>query len=175
SGLQGSHPLRHFQTGRNAPQGSKHFTPERARMETPNRPGDGGTLHVRLVSQLAGTVAPLSCAARNVSAGCGRPQPAKMSGALGRRQIRPPTGVLLVTKPSAQPAMQVPLLDLKPQYKPLAAEILTAIEKVCASQAFILGPAVKELEAVVAAYSQCRLGLGVSSGTDALLLALMAL
>jgi dTDP-4-amino-4,6-dideoxygalactose transaminase len=73
------------------------------------------------------------------------------------------------------PAMQVPLLDLKPQYRPLAAEIQVAIEKVCASQAFILGPAVKELETAVGAYSQCQYGVGVSSGTDALLLALMAL
>jgi dTDP-4-amino-4,6-dideoxygalactose transaminase len=72
-------------------------------------------------------------------------------------------------------AMQVPLLDLKPQYAPLAAEIQEAIARVCASQHFILGPAVKELEAGVAAYSQCRFGIGVSSGTDALLLALMAL
>src|SRR5271168_5018911 len=80
------------------------------------------------------------------------------------------------SKPAqAQPAMQVPLLDLKPQYRPLAAEIQTVIEKVCASQGFILGPAVKELEASVAAYSQCKYGIGVSSGTDALLLALMAL
>jgi dTDP-4-amino-4,6-dideoxygalactose transaminase len=71
--------------------------------------------------------------------------------------------------------MQVPLLDLKPQYKSLAAEIQAAIEKVCASQHFILGPAVKQLEASVAAYSKCRFGIGVSSGTDALLLALMAL
>jgi dTDP-4-amino-4,6-dideoxygalactose transaminase len=71
--------------------------------------------------------------------------------------------------------MQVPLLDLKPQYQPLAAEIQAVIEKVCASQAFILGPAVKELEAGIASYSQCRFGIGVSSGTDALLLALMAL
>lgn len=73
------------------------------------------------------------------------------------------------------PSMHVPLLDLKPQYRPLAAEIQAVIEKVCASQGFILGPAVKELEANVAAYSQCRYGVGVSSGTDALLLALMAL
>ena len=71
--------------------------------------------------------------------------------------------------------MKVPLLDLKPQYAPLAADIQAAIERVCASQGFILGPAVKELEASVAAYSQCRYGIGVSSGTDALLLALMAL
>src|SRR5579872_331066 len=69
----------------------------------------------------------------------------------------------------------VPLLDLKPQYEPLAAEIQAAIGRVCASQSFILGAAVKELESSIAAYSQCRYGVGVSSGTDALLLALMAL
>ena len=80
----------------------------------------------------------------------------------------------MTVKPS-QPAMQVPLLDLKPQYQPLAAEIQAAIGRVCASQHFILGPAVKELEASVARYCQCRYGIGVSSGTDALLLALMAL
>jgi dTDP-4-amino-4,6-dideoxygalactose transaminase len=82
---------------------------------------------------------------------------------------------MAVTQTQTRPAMQVPLLDLKPQYRPLAAEIQAAIEKVCASQQFILGPGVKELEASVAAYSQCRHGIGVSSGTDALLLALMAL
>lgn len=76
--------------------------------------------------------------------------------------------------PSLQ-AMQVPLLDLKPQYEPLAAEIQAVIAKVCSSQHFILGPAVKELETAVAAYSQCKYGIGVSSGTDALLLALMTL
>ncbi len=71
--------------------------------------------------------------------------------------------------------MQVPLLDLKPQYRPLEDEILLAIRKVCEGQTFILGPRVKELEAAVAAYCQCRFGIGVSSGTDALLVALMAL
>jgi dTDP-4-amino-4,6-dideoxygalactose transaminase len=71
--------------------------------------------------------------------------------------------------------MQVPLLDLKLQYRPLEAQIQAAIARVCASQHFILGPAVRELESAVAAYSQCRFGIGVSSGTDALLLALMAL
>ena len=73
------------------------------------------------------------------------------------------------------PAMQVPLLDLKLQYQPLKTEILAAIEKVCASQGFILGPATRELEASVAKYCHCRFGIGVSSGTDALLVALMAL
>src|SRR3984893_8737542 len=75
----------------------------------------------------------------------------------------------------SRPAMQVPLLDLKPQYRPVAAEIEAAIEKVCANQHFILGPGVKDLGASVPAYGQCRHGVGVSSGTDALLLALMAL
>src|SRR5262249_44549371 len=82
---------------------------------------------------------------------------------------------MVLTGSRSQPAMQVPLLDLKPQYQPLAAEIQAAIERVCASQHFILGPEVRELEASVAAYCQCRHGIGVSSGTDALLLALMAL
>jgi len=79
--------------------------------------------------------------------------------------------------PTAQPAptTQVPLLDLKLQYQPLKSEILAAIEKICASQAFILGPATRELEASLAAYSQCRHAIAVSSGTDALLVALMAL
>jgi dTDP-4-amino-4,6-dideoxygalactose transaminase len=71
--------------------------------------------------------------------------------------------------------MQVPLLDLKPQYLALKAEIDAAIERVCDAQAFILGPGVRELEAAVAAYSGCTHGIGMSSGTDALLAALMAL
>ncbi len=78
-------------------------------------------------------------------------------------------------KTPPEPRMQVPLLDLKPQYQRLEADIQAVIAKVCDSQHFILGPAVKQLEADVAAYSQCRHGIGVSSGTDALLLALMAL
>lgn len=71
--------------------------------------------------------------------------------------------------------MKVPLLDLKPQYQALKSQIDAALIAVCDSQYFILGPAVKKLEADVAAYSQCKFGVGVSSGTDALLLALMTL
>ena len=71
--------------------------------------------------------------------------------------------------------MKVPLLDLKPQYQALKSEIDAAIAQVCDNQHFILGPAVRQLESGVAAYSQCARGVGVSSGTDALLLALMAL
>jgi dTDP-4-amino-4,6-dideoxygalactose transaminase len=71
--------------------------------------------------------------------------------------------------------MTVPLLDLRAQYETLKADVLLVIEKVCAGQNFILGPYVRELEQRVAAYSQAPHGIGVSSGTDALLLALMAL
>ncbi len=71
--------------------------------------------------------------------------------------------------------MQVPLLDLKGQYAPLRAQIEAAIKEVCDEQRFVLGPRVAELEANVAAYCQTKHGLGLSSGTDALLLALMAL
>jgi dTDP-4-amino-4,6-dideoxygalactose transaminase len=71
--------------------------------------------------------------------------------------------------------MHVPLLDLKAQYAPLKAEIEAAMRAVCDSQRFVLGPNVTELEARVAAYSNADFGIGVSSGTDALLLALMAL
>lgn len=68
----------------------------------------------------------------------------------------------------------VPLLDLKAQFAPLRAEILSAIERVVDSQHFILGPEVQALESEVAAYCDTDHGIGVSSGTDALLVALMA-
>jgi dTDP-4-amino-4,6-dideoxygalactose transaminase len=71
--------------------------------------------------------------------------------------------------------MKVPLLDLKPQYQALKHEFQAVIEQVCDSQHFILGPAVKALENTGAKYCQTSHALGVSSGTDALLLALMAL
>lgn len=73
------------------------------------------------------------------------------------------------------PAMQVPLLDLKGQYHALAAEIIPVLEAVCASQRFILGRYVTEFEVTAAQYCRCASAVGVSSGTDALLLALMAL
>ena len=69
----------------------------------------------------------------------------------------------------------VPLLDLKAQFAQIRAEVMPIIEEVCASQRFILGENVLALEAEVAAYCASASGIGVSSGTDALLLALMAL
>ncbi len=69
----------------------------------------------------------------------------------------------------------VPLLDLKAQYNSIRTEVQAAVERVLESQYFIMGPEVKALEQEVAAYSQCHYGIGVSSGTDALLVALMAI
>jgi dTDP-4-amino-4,6-dideoxygalactose transaminase len=71
--------------------------------------------------------------------------------------------------------MPVPLLDLAAHHEPLRKEILAALEQVFHSQAFILGPEVTKLEERVASYCQTRSAIGVSSGTDALLISLMAL
>ena len=70
--------------------------------------------------------------------------------------------------------MKVPLLDLKAQYAGIRHEIREAIDRICESQQFILGPEVSALEAEIAAYCGARFAVGVSSGTDALLAALMA-
>ena len=70
--------------------------------------------------------------------------------------------------------MNVPLLDLKAQYGLIKEEINAAIAEVMESQQFILGPKVQECEAAIARYSQCSHAVGVSSGTDALLMCLMA-
>ncbi|MPZ76501.1 MAG: aminotransferase class V-fold PLP-dependent enzyme [Deltaproteobacteria bacterium] len=70
--------------------------------------------------------------------------------------------------------MKVPLLDLQAQYAPIRAEIRAAMDRVCDAQHFILGPEVSALEEEVAQFCGARFGVGVSSGTDALLVALMA-
>lgn len=71
--------------------------------------------------------------------------------------------------------MNVPLLDLKAQYKSLKKEIDETLIRVAESQYFILGPDVDRLEADICDYTGSKRAIGVSSGTDALLLALMAL
>lgn len=71
--------------------------------------------------------------------------------------------------------MQVPLLDLKAQYATYKPQALHAISEVCENQWFALGPAVAKFEEDVAAYCGCKYAIGVSSGTDALLVSLMAL
>lgn len=70
--------------------------------------------------------------------------------------------------------MKVPLLDLHAQYQGVRDEIRSAVDEVFESQHFILGPAVQACEKAIAEYSGCKHGVGVSSGTDALLAVLMA-
>lgn len=70
--------------------------------------------------------------------------------------------------------MNVPLLDLKAQYAPLREEIRAAMDRVCDSQHFILGPEVQALEEETAKFCGAKFAVGVSSGTDAILAALMA-
>jgi dTDP-4-amino-4,6-dideoxygalactose transaminase len=69
----------------------------------------------------------------------------------------------------------IPLLDLKAQYATIREEIRAAIDRVIEAQQFILGPEVEALEHEIATYTGCKYGIGVSSGTDALLVALMAI
>ena len=73
------------------------------------------------------------------------------------------------------PAQKVPLLDLKAQFAPIRADVLDAMTRVCDAQQFILGPEVEALERELAAFLDVPHAIGVSSGTDALLVALMAL
>src|SRR3989449_10987722 len=69
--------------------------------------------------------------------------------------------------------MNVPLLDLKAQYRSIKAEVDAAVAEVMTSQHFILGPKVEQCEKAIAPYCGCSHAVGVSSGTDALLACLM--
>ncbi|NLE36435.1 MAG: DegT/DnrJ/EryC1/StrS family aminotransferase [Pirellulaceae bacterium] len=80
--------------------------------------------------------------------------------------------------PAAQPTTTpqgVPLLDLAKQHAPLMDEMVDALRSVCQSGAFVLGPEVTKLEKATAEYCQAKHAVGCASGSDALLLALMAL
>ena len=71
--------------------------------------------------------------------------------------------------------VNVPLLDLKAQYRVIKAEVLSAIEVVCDEQGFVLGPRVSAFEEATAQYIGSRYAIGCASGSDALLLSLMAM
>jgi dTDP-4-amino-4,6-dideoxygalactose transaminase len=75
----------------------------------------------------------------------------------------------------AAPQMNVPLFDLKQQHEPLRAELRAGLERVLETQQFVLGPEVSALETELAEYCQTKHAIGCGSGSDALLLALMAL
>ncbi len=72
-------------------------------------------------------------------------------------------------------SVTVPLLDLEPQYRPIRAQILEAVTRVCDSQRYILGPEVEALERELARHVGVADAVTVSSGTDAILATLMAL
>jgi dTDP-4-amino-4,6-dideoxygalactose transaminase len=75
---------------------------------------------------------------------------------------------------ASRTAEAVPLLDLRRQYDGIREEVLAAIERVCDSQTFILGPEVEALEREVAALTGTAFAVGCASGTEALWLALVA-
>ena len=72
-------------------------------------------------------------------------------------------------------ATNVPLLDLKAQYATIREEVRDVVDRVLESQHFILGPEVEALEKEAAGYCQCQFAYGLSSGSDALIVALMAI
>ena len=84
------------------------------------------------------------------------------------------TQVIHIKQASREPVQQVPLLDLKRQYTEICDEMAAALRKVSDSGMFVLGPEVKKLEQNLAAYCQVEQAVGCASGSDALLLALMA-
>lgn len=76
---------------------------------------------------------------------------------------------------SSQAFFKIPIVDLRTQYSAIRNEVRQAIDDVNETQQFILGPAVERFEDQMANYLRCRCSIGVASGSDALLLALMAL
>jgi dTDP-4-amino-4,6-dideoxygalactose transaminase len=87
--------------------------------------------------------------------------------------VKEPFGVA-TTQPKTRPPL-FPFLDLKAQFEGIRNEVMDAVAKTMESQRFILGPEVEQLEAEIAAYVGSRFAIACASGSDALLLALMAL
>ena len=79
------------------------------------------------------------------------------------------------SKTTSPTKLDVPLLDLKTQYAALKTEIMPVVERILDSQYMINGPEVGELECAAAGYCQTKFAVGCSSGTDALILSMMAL
>jgi dTDP-4-amino-4,6-dideoxygalactose transaminase len=77
--------------------------------------------------------------------------------------------------PGPVPLQQVPFLDLQAQFATIRGEVLSRVARVLESQHFILGSEGREFEASIARRVDCQFAIGCASGTDALLLALMAL
>jgi dTDP-4-amino-4,6-dideoxygalactose transaminase len=75
----------------------------------------------------------------------------------------------------SEAGLRFPFLDLKAEYSTMKDEIQAAVARVLESQQFIMGPEVAKLEAEIASLAGCRFAIGCASGSDALLLALMAL
>lgn len=112
-----------------------------------------------------------------LSKGTPPPKPPQIEPASPDARINPPVqnpseGVVAVE--SAAQVRQVPLLDLRRQYQTIREEVLAAVERVCATQHFILGEEVATFEREVAAYVGTADAVGCASGSDALWLALMA-
>jgi dTDP-4-amino-4,6-dideoxygalactose transaminase len=77
--------------------------------------------------------------------------------------------------PVEEAAAPIPMLDLKAQYRTIQPQVEAAVHRVLESQHFILGPEVESFERDLASYVGCRYAIGVASGSDALLVSLMAL
>ncbi len=78
------------------------------------------------------------------------------------------------TRTGEHASVKIPLLDLQAQFQQIRSDVLSAIEEVCREQNFILGRRVEAFERAMADYLGCQYAVGVASGSDALLLSLMA-
>lgn len=100
-----------------------------------------------------------------------RPEPVLIERSIDMSKVKNPKGNII----QSEPIDEVKLLDLQAQFKQLKPEIMKAVEEVFDSQYFINGPKVADFEKKCADYCGCAQAIGVSSGSDAILLVLMAL